>query len=159
METFETGNINSKWLENVYENLKNLENLERMAREGCLSLIDYVQIQPKNKQSFFTDVQYKNARMIVGEMRLLLTDLVPIIKQESHISFMKTLQELERAIYTRELFVVDNWSVTTNTITHSRLTPFFFQTMDFLSDLKLKIIREIAHILYVDKSMDGVKKW
>ena len=130
-----------------------------MAREGCLSMLDYVQIPAKNKQAFLTDVQYKNMRMIVGEMRLLLTDLVPILDPTVHTNLMKTLQGLERAIYTRELFVVDNWSVTTNSVTQSKLTPFYFNTLDFLSDLKLRIIKDIAHILYVDNSKDGIKKW
>lgn len=144
----ETSNINAKWLDNIYENIKNLEQLERLGREGCTSLFDYMQIPPQQRQYILGDTQYKNLRFIVTELRLLLADLTPVINQEALAKFRGALDKVEGFIDNRKLFVREPRNQD-KTIKASIPTEFFWKTLFFLCEMKIEIIREIAHILYV----------
>ena len=68
-------NISTLWLTNIFNNLKALENIERLAREGCSSITDYIQIPPAHQNIILVEAQYKNLRFFVFELEILLTNL------------------------------------------------------------------------------------
>lgn len=146
---FKSTNINSLWLENIYENLKNLEQLERLAREGCSSLFDYFQTSETQRRIVFADLQYKNLRFIVTEINLLLTDLTPVIEKNKLEYFRIAIRKVEEAINERKLFINEKFSATRNGIISSNVTNFFHETLNYLTEMRIKIIKEIAPILYV----------
>jgi len=146
---FISTNINSLWLQNIFENLKNLEVYERLAREGCGNLLEYVQLPIEKRQIFLNDVQYKNLRFILTEMHLLLSDLTPVIEKKSLEKFETNMIKLERIINNRKLFVKEGYSATHGAISNSKLTDMFYHTLDFLCSMRQDIIKEISHILYV----------
>jgi len=154
-EQFESSNINGAWLMNIYENIKNLEKMERIANEGCHSLMDYFQIPAQERKVILPDMQYKNLRFIVTELKLLLIDLTPVVKENAHKDFMKSINHLRGIVDNRKIFVVDNYSVQIKGIASSKLTPFFWETLNFTTLLKQKIIKEIAHLLYIDTNKGG----
>ncbi len=160
MDNYESTNINSLWLTNIFENLKNLEVMERISREGCNSLMDYLQIPLAQRQIILADTQYKNLKFMVTEMQLLLTDLSPVVAKDKHKAFMDTLKKIQPPIHIRRLFLVERHSVMKNGIFTSEVTPFFYETLTFLSELKLDIIKEISHILYIkDDGGNNKPKW
>lgn len=156
-EQFGTANINSLWLQNVYENLKNLEMLERIAKEGCNSVMEYLGIPMDQRITLLADTQYKNLRFIVTEMSLLLTDLTPVMDQTKLKIFRQMLSKIEEVITKRQLFVNENYSAKKKGIVQSSVTEFFHQTLKFLCNLRIKIIQENAQLLYIKE--DDRKGW
>lgn len=146
---YESTNINSLWLDNIYENLKNLEALERYAREGCASLFDYLQIPEGSREVIIGDTMYKNLKFIVTELNLLLTDLTPVIEKEKLKEFREKLNTVGHAVQNKSIFVKDVRNASRNTILSSNVTDFFYDTLEYLTKMRIDVITEIAPILYV----------
>lgn len=146
---YDSSNINTLWLNNIYENLKNLEQLMRLSREGCTSLFEYMKIPVEQRKILIADTQYKNLRFMITELDLLLTDITPTIGEDKVEEFRKLLQPVEDIIDNRFLFVKETTSVTKNGITSSALLPFFYDTLNFVSKMRNNIIKSISHLLYI----------
>lgn len=144
----DTGNINEKWLNNIYENIKKIEEYERLVREGCSSLLDYVQIPLHNRPMVIGLTQFKNLRFIITEFSLLLADLTPTIDNGKTKKYTKILKDIEKAIKTEHFFLVSRFDANRNLI-ETKTTPFFWETIDVLHNLKVELFKDIKHILYI----------
>lgn len=145
----QSANINSLWLQNIYENIKKLEEHERIAREGCDNLMEYLGIPADKRDLILGDTQYKNIKFMVTELHLLLGDLTPILDETKVKGYKENLNKIEEVISYRKYFVKEPYSSTRGIIISSKPTPFFFETLRFLSDMKIEIIKDIKHILYI----------
>lgn len=156
-EGFESSNFNSKWMDNIYENIKNSEFMVRMAREGCTTILEYIQMPPHQREIVVGDVQYKNLRLLIGELNLLLTDLQPIIKEEESKKYFEVLGSLDKIKNNRKLFVKDIYSASQSRIISSKITPFFLEVLKGVEEVRKKMILEIAPVLYL--KTEDKKKW
>ena len=156
-QNFVQTNINSLWLQNIFENLKNLEALERLAREGCQSLMEYMQIPYDKKDIILPDIQYKNLRFIISEVILLLTDLTPVVDKERLKKFRSDIDKLEIIMNNRKLFIKEVYT-SNNEIKSSKTTEFFYQTLKYLTLLRIDIVQEIAPMLYISAEDTNKKK-
>ena len=148
MEEFvQTANINEKWLENIYENIKKLEDYERLVREGCQSLLDFMNIPERNRPIVIGLTQFKNLRFMITEFTLLLADLTPILEEPD--KYDKVLNDIDEALKLERLFLKTMTNVD-NEITEVRPTEFFYQTLKTLHNLKRDLFKEIKHILYIN---------
>lgn len=145
---FESTNINGLWLQNIFENLKNLENLQRVANEGCTSLMDYMQLTQQQRDIFLADTQYKNLRYIVTEIELLLTDLTPVLRDKAD-EYRNQLDLVKKDIDVASLFITEQVSED-HRIMYRKVTPYFWETIKYLTKLKIEIIKAISKLLYVE---------
>lgn len=143
-----TSNINERWLQNIYENIKKLEEYERLVREGCTSIMDYFQIPLEQRDTLLGLTQYKNLKFFLTEFRLLLADLSPILDSERVKHYDKTIKSIDSALKTKNVFIKQVYSANRELI-RSEPTEFFYTTIDLLHDLKIVLFREIKHILYI----------
>lgn len=146
----QSANINDKWLNNIYDNIKRLEEHERLAREGCESLMNYFQIPERTRHLILGDTQFKNLRFFVTEFHLLLSDLSPIVPQEKNRDYREALNKIDKALTNRNLFVMDVYN-SSHHLKEVKLKPFFFDTLFFLSNLKVELFYHIKNILYMSK--------
>ena len=154
----ESTNINSLWLQNIYENLKNLEVEFRYAFEGCKDVLEYCNIPVHNRRQIIADVQYKNLRMIVTELRLLIKDIAPVIPDDYEM-FLTKLQPIIEVINTRSLFVTEKVSEVKRTIISSEVTPFYNKTVEYLNALNMDLVLKIKHLLYISDEPTKKKPW
>lgn len=148
---FESDNINTLWLKNIFDNLKNIENISRLAKEGCTSIVEYAEIPLNNRAYFIGDTQYKNLRFLVTELSLLLDDLeVPIENKDELHKYKKSLDKISNIITNRKLFLKEPRDKDGNIIS-STPNQFFYDTLDILQHLKVNIYNNISHILYIRK--------
>lgn len=162
METetsFESTNINSKWLGNIYENLKNLEAYERTAREGCGSLLEFLSIPSERWPTILGEAQYKNLNFMVTELNLLLTDLTPVVDKEDLEKFRDKLTMLDAILNKKSLFITHRYAINGSTITSTQATDYFYETLEMISQLKRQVIQNIAHLLYVKSGNKTGKPW
>lgn len=143
---YDSANIHLKWLEKIYSNLDNIENMERISREGCNTLLDYIQIPPQIQRTMLAEVQYKNMRFLIIEMNMLINNIEPIIKLRAD-DFRKDLSMIMENIDNRKLFLKETKS-NGNTVAVS-VTPFFGKTLMLLASIKTNIIKDIGHLLYL----------
>lgn len=155
MEDFlETSNINQKWLNNIYENIKNLEDYERLVREGCKSLLDFMNIPYSSRPVLVGITQFKNLKFLITEFRLLLADLTPVLeKTEDKKAMVSKLDEflksLDKSLKNEDLFISYSYNEE-NKLIQTETTPFFYETIDALHAAKVDLFREIKHILYIN---------
>lgn len=144
-----SGNINERWLNNVYENIKNLENYERLIREGCSSLLDFMQIPLSSRQVIIGATQFKNLKFIITEFRLLLADLSPVLTEKAKIDkFNIILDRIEEAIKNESLFISEKRNASREII-EIKPTELFYDTIKVLHKLKIELFIEIKSILYI----------
>jgi len=153
-EGIETTNINLKWLENIYNQITILQDLERMSREGCKTLIEYLQIPLEMQQIIIPEAQYKNMRFMALEIDILISNLTPIIGEGSK-HYAKLLQKIIINIDNRNLFIK---TIKKNNINHLEITPFLTQTVSYLVSIKSNVIKNISSILFIKDDKDK-KKW
>jgi len=143
IDNLETANINTLWMQNIYENIKNIEDLLRIAKEGVPNLVDFLQIPINQRDIQINEARYKATRLIITEMELLLSDSSPILKDDKYETFMKRLGSISKAIRNKGLFIKTKHSASTNTITGSSTSRLLEDTIDFLAYLRTKIILEL----------------
>ncbi len=149
---FESTNISEKWNENIYENIRNLENMERLAREGCNSILEYSQLASNpNAHIIIKEIQYKNLNMMLSEMQLCLVDIKSIIDTDFYKEIRKITDGINKFINKRELFITENFDTTKGRIISMDLNPMFYNVLEKLCDLRERIIFEISPILFVKK--------
>lgn len=150
----ESSNINTKWIENIYDNLKNIEIYERYAREGCKDILEYLSIPYNERNLVIAEVQYKNLRLMLNELHLVIPDLKPVIGDESD-KFKEKLEKIDLMLEDKTYFIDYIYSV--NGINSTRTTPLFNQMLKLISSLREEIIVSIKHILYIKS--DNKKTW
>lgn len=150
----QTSNINDKWLDNVYENIKKIEEYQRLAREGCGSLLEYLQFSQKQREIVMGQLQYKNFKFILTEFVLLLADLTPIMEDAKEKTFQDTIDKINAISTNENLFLENRYDVNKNLV-RSVPTPFFYSTLDVLHKLKIDLFKEIKHVLYIGKKPEN----
>ena len=154
MENLETTNINIKWLENIYEQLKTLQNLERMASEGCQSLGEYLQIPPHLISTVIPEARYNNMRFFALEMKILIDNLFPIIEEDAQ-KFKDKLDKIIEKVDKKHFYIKAVKKNNQETLEVLNLLPV---TVRILEHIKSEIIKSIAPILYI-KENNKKKTW
>jgi len=145
-----------EWVKNIMENLKNLEVMERYAREGCQTILEYLQIPYEQRQVIIADVQYKNLRLIINELILLITDLTPVVNPDTLNTFDGQLKKLTELIKERKSFVKETYNASSNTVTTSSVTELYFKVLETTTSMRREIIKEIRGMLYPFSEKKGV---
>lgn len=141
----QSSHINEKWLDNVFENIKNIENFERLAREGCASVYEYV-VTP---QDTIAGIQYKNLKLIANEIKLLLPDIVPIVDDKKIDVIQKQLDIVCKLINERKRFVNEPESEVSKRLLSSKVTPYFYETLENLHKIRKEIVKLLRYVFYI----------
>lgn len=157
-ETFGSSNIHLSWLENILEQLKSIQNMERMMREGCQSLIDFVQIPRELRHIIIPEAQYKNLRFITMELDILISNLPPILnkdkKKDKLEDYKKSIKKILNIVYDKKLFLKQDLINNSKVII---ILPFFDKTVDMILEIKSNLLKDIAPLLYLEEQ--SIKKW
>lgn len=153
---YESANIHTKWLENIYEQLKNIQTMERLASEGCSTLEEYFQIPFHLQRVVIPDAQYKNLRFIILEMRLLISNLSPVLNERVQY-YKEKLNPILKVKDKRELFLKE--VKVNNQLNSIEILPFMTSTLEVLFFIKSMIIKDIGPILYIKEEEPNKKKW
>ncbi len=155
-DNFETTNINLDWLNNICSELKTIQDIERMAREGCRNLMEYLQIPMESQNVMMADTQYKNIRFFALELDILISNLAPVIKDDVN-KYEQQLKSISKNINKRDMFLEERHI--NNKLVEIYTLPFFHTTLEYLLSIKSNIIKDIAHILYLPEEDITKKKW
>lgn len=153
-ENFESTNIHLKWLENIYNQIKILQDFERLAREGCRDLMEHLQIPLNMQRIILPEAQYKNLRFMILEMDILISNLSPVLKDKTE-DYRKRLKPLLDSINNRKIFLKDIKQ--NNQIVYTNILPFLYTTVSYISSIKQDLIKDISSLLYLPEEKN--KQW
>lgn len=145
-EGYESTNIHLKWLDNIYNQIKVLQDFERIAREGCRDLIEYLEIPINMRSIIMPEVQYKNLRFMVLELDILISNLSPVLKEKTD-EYKKRIEPILKNINDRSLFLKD--VKINNQIVRINILLFLDKTINYLTSIKSDLIKDISSILYL----------
>jgi hypothetical protein len=128
----------------------------RIAREGCSSLLEYLEIHPDMQRLIFADVQYKNLRFVVMELKLLISNSQNILGEKS-LAYKEKLEIISSKVNDRSLFIKD--VVQKNQLMSRDLLPSFKVILDKLFELNSDLINDLSPILFMPEDDKGKKKW
>lgn len=148
----ESSNINSKWLENIYDNIKRIEVHERLAREGCIELIEFMQIPKSEREIFIAEAQYKNLRLMLNELLLVVPDVAPVLDENKVKEFYSKLKSIEEVINIKNNFVNYGYSEVTKTLTNANLTKVFYTVLNLLAMYRYELIILLKNVLYINEN-------
>ncbi len=151
IENYETTNIHLKWLEVIFNQLKRIQDFERLANEGCLSIIDYFQYTDEYYNVLLPEIQYKNLRFLLLEMNMLIKNLSPILKKdEKEEKYLKKLEPVNNSINNRKLFLTDIKQ--NNKLIKVIPKPFLYKTISYLNEINRELTNDIKYLLYIPES-------
>lgn len=151
-ENIQSANINSLWLNNIYENIKNIETYAKFAYNGCKDVMEYLQIPLEIRQKTIADVQYKNLSLMVNELKIVIPDTVPVIGEEKAKEFLNKLNIYSQTLKKRELFI-QKVNDAENNIKYNNVTELFEKTLDDASYLRIELILLLKNILYIPEGL------
>jgi len=154
--SYETTNINIKWLENIYEQISTIQNMERLAREGCSTLMDYMQIPVEIRSVVLADVEYKNLRFMALEMDILINNLAPILGDKVD-KYNDKMAILLKNIDTRNLFLKE--IKRDNQVVLIEPLPFLPSSVNYLTAIKSELIKDIGYLLFIPEQDKNKKNW
>jgi hypothetical protein len=145
-----SANFNEIWLKNIYENITKFEFHEGLARDGCETLFEYLQIPLSEVKTRFADTQYKNLRFMFTQLHLLISDVEPIIKEVEADKFFKELDDLEKDMNNKKMFIRERYSASRRGIVSSEVTQEFEKKLGDVVQLKRKVINSIKHLIFIE---------
>jgi len=144
-DNFSSSNIHLDWLDNIMNQLKDLQDIERLSREGCRSIIEYVSIPPEIAHNFIVETCYKNIQFFIMELHIVVTNLQSTLKEDSK-EYFKRLEFLDKKIKNKKLFVVQKFINNELTL---ELTEIYYKTLDLLIVTKRNLIKDISSLLFI----------
>lgn len=152
-----TSNVNATWIKGIHDEIKATETMIRWAREGCNSLLEYVLMDPRQKNIQLAYLQYKNLRFLLTEMILLAGNLTPIIEEGKSREYLDEFKKIEKIINNEDIFIKKETDVRGN-LKSASVTPFFAETLEHFEEKRREILWDIRHILFItDDSTE--KRW
>jgi len=73
--------ISSRWIENLFDSLMKLESYERLLKEGCEGILEYV----TNPNLSKADIQNKTYKLFISELEIILENIREMIPKENFL--------------------------------------------------------------------------
>lgn len=147
-ENFESTNIHLKWLEHLYKQISRIQDMERMAKEGCIDLMEYLKIPLEMQRVLIPEAQYKNLRFMILEIDILIRNASNILGEKTS-TYEKRIKPILMSIDNRNLYLKEYKQ--RGMIVNIQLLPFFHATLKYLNPIISEFIKDISPILYLDE--------
>jgi len=131
-------NFSDKWLNNIFEILMRVEEYERLAKNGCVNLIDYVQ----NPNLDFALIQEKNYQLFMTEVELLLNNIKHFINREDFLLLLLINIKVKKAEEDSGGFLATN----IDSVSHRNnnvLKPEYYNIIPIMSELRGLIVKSL----------------
>lgn len=150
-------NINSLWLLNIFENIKNIEVYERMARNGCRDILNYIQIPKESRQRELSEAQYQNLMMFGNELMVMLPDFASNLDKEvfgkynAQLTILTNSLRLQKSKYYKE-----NISIPRKTIINTYLTEDFYSVLNIFAEMRRELLLKVEPLLFIKEQSKPV---
>ncbi len=146
-------NIGTKWLDSLFDSIEMITDYERKGREGCESLIQYVQ----NINSFnqnLPSIQLKNLSFMIGEIKIILPKSKRFIKKEEYDKLTLEIKKCDIDFNNQYVFVKKTKYLICVLSQGKRNKSYLFLKQGFgilferVIEIKVKLLDELDEILF-----------
>lgn len=134
--------ITDKWLDNLYESLMRLEQYEKLAREGCESLMEYVQ----NPNLDLALIQNKNLGLFITEFEITLNNGKKVIDKKEYLNMTLGIRRILKKELEVKGFLTEERDLVMHT-TKNVLKPSFYIVLREISALRRDLVGSLWFIL------------
>lgn len=151
-KTIQAQNFHAAWLEKINEIINKIEETELLAKNGCQDILDYTFALREDKDKYLGLVQYQNVKFLVDYFDILIAKLAPILEDKMN-KYITALNAVKENCKEEDLFILRVHNAQHQLV---RITPKHFMqvTLDFLSNLKIKLYMEIKDLIFISKGED-----
>jgi len=141
-ETTSQRTITEKWLDNLFDSLMRLEVYERLAKDGCSNLLEYLSINDKE----ISQIQYKNYSLFLTEAEVVINSCRNLIKEENckkilfEIEMLKLYEQKIDSFLEKKINQKDN-------ISWFELRPEFVIAVKRLSKIRKMLVENLWEFL------------
>jgi len=149
-EKTDTRTFSDKWLENIFQVLMRLEDYERLSKNGCVTIMDYVQ----NTNLDLAVVQEKNYDLFMTEVEIVLNDTKPFIDKKTYLSLFLTFKNIKsKEIEVDGFLAVHRDEV--RGLQENYLKKEFYYILPLLTDLRGKLV--VALLGFINPKLNLAK--
>ena len=137
-------NITSLWNKNLFESLQRLQDFERICRDGGVSIMEYLNLDPKR----IPEVQFQYLKMIVTEVGILLGNARARISKSFFLKAKVQLKQMKKIV---DLNPQSIFIPSINQQSHQTtyyLSEDFYTFLSTLTLIREGIVTELGDILY-----------
>lgn len=134
--------ITDRWLDNLYESLMRLEQYEKLAREGCESLMEYVQ----NPNLDLALIQNKNYGLFITELEITLNNCRHLIDKDKRLKITLEIKSILKKELEVKGFLSEKRDLVMHT-TRNVLKPSFYIVLRKISALRRDLVSSLWFIL------------
>lgn len=154
--------ISNKWLDAIYERLVSLNFHEKLARDGCQSIIQYVNI-PHQQLQALPQIQLKNLDLSISDFDMMFKDINDVVKGNQLKEMKKKLSKI-KSLKIGDLNGVSYYKFNNVVVKGKQkkklaLTSTFYIMVNELSELRGDLVSSLKHILWKqdDEQSSGVE--
>lgn len=149
-------NFSEKWLDKTFEDFKMLEEYEQNSKNGCKTILEFVQIDPRQ----LPYLQITNIELWMTKLDLVLTNIGRELSkekskeinkefQDATTTFRKGVKDSKGNIYraSHEVRATAQKGKPKSLI----LDPLFWIIVDTLSKIRKELIKSLPHIFFTLK--------
>jgi len=161
--------VSDRWLDLIFECLKNLEKYERSARNGSIDLTQYLTLRYDegfiDQPNIETEIRIKSINLMISEFRILITNFGDIILPKEFIekcnkvlnwanaerNYIATLEDEKKGNYYTKAEVKRYYAdgSLTKEILFLITGKKFYSILNELSNLRAELVRELKDILFM----------
>ena len=158
--------ISDLWLQDIYKALKNIEMDEKILRTGTTDIAQFVEIISISNNPGGVEGQtiIRTANMLIQDFEILLNNISPILKPEIMEMFRKLLKEIDDMLIDRnELYRERFQPARSGRVGRGSFIGIirkekFYSLIQKVSYLRCEIVKQLAHILFVQDFKQENKK-
>lgn len=138
----DTRHFSDKWLDNIFDVLMRIEEYERLAKNGCRNLSDYLE----NPQIDLAVTQEKNYQFFMTEIQILLNDIKFFIKRENYLKISLKFNSIRKKEKEVGGFLLTFRNYVNQTSKNSIREEFSF-VLPLLSELRGMLIQSLFEFI------------
>ena len=141
-EEKDTRNFADKWMDHIFEVLMRIEDYERLAKNGCSTLMEYIQ----NPDLDIATIQEKNYQLFMTEVSILMGDVRNFIDKNDYLVLFLRFKEIKDVEHSSHGFLDVKQDFVANT-SYVDLKKEFYPILDLLSELRNILVKSLLIFL------------
>jgi len=150
-------NVNSLWLQNIFNQLITLKESLALARDGFFSVPELLETSPLD----LGQIQYRNFRFVLTIFDSMLNDVQSVVAHEYLASTQNIIQKLKTQI---DENIFNFFQRVNQPKPHFIPLPYYYKAIEVLEKMRARLLLQLSPLLYVqgdlqksDKSSELIK--
>jgi len=152
-------NITDAWHKNIFMSLVNLQELEKICRDGARNITEYLEVNPFR----IPEIQLQHLKMMITETNILLMNVNQKLENKIVLNLKKVLKLIKKNVYIKRNIIYykkTQESLWAKKIDHVYLTSNYYYYLEKLCEIREEIVLKLTPTLFgvEEENMNKIKK-